>query len=237
MKRRARALLAAAGVLAVALAVPGASAAATDDAVATPGTVLDDTSSVKAGYVVRRVEEKTIKGVITVPTLDCAAHPDSGVATAMGLYRLSDYAYVGVWSMCEGTVETHRAAVHSAFYGLVPIAKPVASGDRIEVDGYWERGRTKFHVSSLTAGWSVRKVVNGLRPHRAAVLQYAATEDGDPLMIPDFGTVRVSDLLVDGAPLAEARPSRVVLRGDDGRAIIKPSKIKNGTDFTFRYAR
>jgi hypothetical protein len=67
----------------------------------------------------------------------------------------------------------------------------------------------------------------------ASVLYRSISVEGVRLPVLDPGGAEVTGVLVNGRPLAQTNLKRWVLVDDAGDRLVKPSKIKDGTDFRF----
>jgi hypothetical protein len=236
--KRAAAVAIATG-LALALVSPGLAQA--DDSAPTmsrAGLGLDRTSDDNeffAGYVTKLGQKKSIVGTFTVPTLDCAGAPDSGIMSLIEIASTGgvDYADGAVFSYCQAGAPTHNP-VFDISTGQIPIAEVVEDGDKIKVSSTFKGGKIKIKVQNLDQGWTATETVTGIPAQEASSLQYRF-DLGDGVTLPayDYGTLPVKGVQVGGKDLEKTNPTKydIVVGGDP---IVKPGKIKKGS-FKFAY--
>jgi hypothetical protein len=239
MTRASRAVaLAGAGAIALGLAVPGIALA--DDQTATARLSrtagADAESTIYSSYTSALGSKKTIVGTYEVPTLDCTA-TDEGIISIVELASTggADYVDGSVYSFCSGGSATYTARFESSTEGQNDIAETVQGGDMIKVSSTFKGGDTKVTIQNLTRDWSAKDTISGVTPAEGSVMHYSMTLGGNPLPPPDYGSVNVKNVQISGKDLKNTKPTKVVMVDDSGKPVIKPTKIKKGTDFKFKY--
>ena len=233
-----------AGSVVLALA-PSGIALADDPTAALPtesGARLERDSTRAAGYAARdrATGQGWIGGELTVPTLGDCANGDEGAFTGIELTRARghgaprNYATAGVYSMCLDGVSSHTPVFETSAEGQVPIDEVIEDGDKLDVFIARIRTGTRIEFENLTQGWYQFDTFNKLRPENASVIYRSISVEGVPLPVLDPGGAKVTGLLVNGRPLDQTEPKKWVLVDDAGNRVVKPSKIKHGTDFRFK---
>lgn len=195
------------------------------------------TSTFFAGYVAPLGTTKKVVGKFTVPDLDCGDN-DRGIDTLIELASGDGAFYVdgAVFSSCVGGVADHYAAFDTATaagYAQVAVDGTVKDGDTMKVVSEVVGGVIKVRIENLTRDWAATDSFGGVTPTHAAVLKHRIAVDGVLLDAISKESV-VTGVKVSKANLKAADPTKFKLLGDGGAVKIKPTKIKGGTDFTFK---
>lgn len=235
------AALATSGALAVSLALPGL-AKAVDSAppvsrVTSASDRVDVDSASFAGYVAPLGKKKTIVGTFTVPILECKVGMDEGILSLIELAADGGAQYVdgAVYSYCVGGQATHSPVFDTTSSdGQVVIAEMVEDGDKITVESKSTKGKIKVTMTDTTRDWSVTDKFTGFTPTEGSSLQYLISVD-EILLAPLSQDSAVKGVKISGQNLNVANPTKYVLVDGAGSPLIRPSKIKRGTNFTFKY--
>lgn len=235
------AALAAASAVAASLALPDQALAedgATPQLARTAADRVGAESTLFAGYVAPLKNDKRIVGTFTVPTLDCRAR-DEATASIIELATKGGTAWVDglVFSNCVDGVGSHDAVFHTTTEaGIVDIPDAVEDGDKIKVESEYARGKIKITMKNLTQGWTAKGTFEGLNPEEASSLAYSVElAPGEPSLPPLSEDSAVKGVKVAGKDLKDAKPVKYTWVSENGKALVQPSKITKGTDFTFNY--
>ena len=241
MTRTSR-FLALSGACAIALAtiVPTAAMAADEGpSLARQGTgsAVDADNEFFAAYASALTGPKSIIGTFTVPALGSCSDGDEGIYTGIELAADggASYADGGVFSSCSAGTATHNPVFDTTTAdGQVPIDEVVEDGDKITVTNTFKRGNIKIKVENTTQGWIANDTFTGFTPDEAYNLYYSMTLGGVPLP-PLSSDSAFKGVKVGGQALKATSPTKYVLVDGAGDPIVKPTKIRGGTDFKFAY--
>jgi hypothetical protein len=241
MTRTSRVIaLAGAAALAVSLGLPGvasASSGASTSAMARQANAVsaDDTSTVFAGYTTDLGSKKSIVGTFVVPKLKCGAK-DEGIDTLIELAADGGATYSdgAVYSSCVGGTGTHNAVFESSIDGQIAIPNTVENGDKIKVTQTFKKGKIALKMENLTKKWTAKQTFTGITPDSAAALQYTITVGGSVVAPLSTGGT-FTGVTVGGQDLKKTKPTKTTLVDSGGKAILAPTKIKNGTNFSIKY--
>ena len=241
MTRTSRVLaLSATGAIALAIVVPTtamAAGTAAGPARQGAGSAVDIDNEFFAGYASSVGSKKSIIGTFTVPALGDCSDGDEGIYTGIELAADggASYADGGVFSSCSGGTATHSPVFDTTTAeGQVPIDQVVEDGDKIKVTNRFKDNQIKITVNNVTQDWTVSDTFTGFTPNEAYNLYYSMTLGGSPLP-PLSSDSAFKGVQVGGRNLKATDPTKYVLVDSAGDPIVKPTKIKNGTDFRFNY--
>jgi len=231
------------GTLVVSLA-PGVAAAGEGGTAARPVMTADRVSedtTFFAGYVAPLGNDKTVVGTFKAPVIDCST-ADEGIDTLVELASDAGAFYVdgALFSSCVDGVAEHYAAFDTLTEEdgpvQIPIEEVVEDGDKLKVSSKLKGDKIKVTYTNKTQDWEQKDSFTGLVPDEASVLQYVITVDGGVTVLPPLSAnSKVTDVKISGDDLKDNDTTKYVLVDDAGDALIKPTKIKKGTDFTFKY--
>jgi len=234
------------GALVASLALPGVATAEEARPADSPDRVAgvertSEDSLFFAGYVAPlKKKDKSIIGTFTVPTLDCGAEDEASaslieLATEGG----GDWVDGLVFSNCVEGAGTHQAVFHTTTEaGVVDIAEIVEDGDEITVDSVYKKKKDKITVTMTnnTQGWEATDSFTGINPEEASALVYSVElAAGDPSLPPLSENVPFDNVTVQGKDLKKKDPVKYNWVDENGDNLVKPTKIKSGTDFTAKY--
>lgn len=205
-----------------------------------PGTSvgIDVDNTFYAGYLSAITGKKSIVGTFTVPALGDCSSGDQGIWSGLELDTpgFADFAAGGVFSSCVGGTRAHNPVFDTTTPdGQVPIGEVVEDRDKIMVIAAVRRGKIRIRVENLTQGWSANDAFTGFTPTQAASLYSKFFKDGTLLPPLDAGLVPVTGVTVGGMNLGLTDPTRVVLVDDAGDPLVIATRIRNETDFKYKY--
>jgi len=91
-------------------------------------------------------------------------------------------------------------------------------------------------MKNLTQDWTVSDTFTGFEPEEASSLAYSVElAAGDPSLPPLSEDSAVTGVKVGGKDLKDTNPVKYDWVNENGRNLVKPSKITKGTNFTFKY--
>jgi len=188
-----------------------------------------------AGYTDPVGEKAKVVATMTVPTITCDG-PDEGIGTYAEFARPDGTGFVGaaVYSYCFDGFPAHRAALQSASGGIFYVDEVVEDGDTITLSSAARDGAITVRVDNATQGWVAERVFVEALPGEVSIVQNIIGLDG--VIVPPLkDDTKVRNAKIGGDALKAADPTRLVLVDIGVDPLVKPTKIKNQTDFSFKY--
>jgi Peptidase A4 family len=236
----------AAAVMTGALVAAGPAVAAT--LAPAPATVLPIQSQVRpgvnitnshwSGYDAMHGDFTSVSASWTQPTVNCSQGGDVvfWVGLGGGTASSDSLQQNGTFAQCEGST-----AVYSAWWETWPCnaitqyGGTVKPGDKITASTVNEgSNRYVLTVTDSTEGWSVHPTetgCNGGTTATAEVITETPEIGGGLADLPDFGKVTYTSATINGSPLADASPTKVIIaRG--GVHMDTTTAIKGGNSFS-----
>jgi hypothetical protein len=126
--------------------------------------------------------------------------------------------------------------------GSVDYSNPVSAGDTIDASVTYEGSNEfKLVLSDVTKGWTetTTKSLAGAARSSAEVIIEApcCTASGGILPLADFGTVHVSDSVVDGSPIGDTSPEQITMVDNSGRDKDTVSSLSSSENFSATWVR
>jgi hypothetical protein len=225
-----------AGALALSLGVSGtASAAAPNRAgggVSAAGVDVDTTFT--AGYSSELTNKKSIVGTFTVPDLGNCSDGDEAILSAIELTNedLSEWVTGGVFSSCSAGSKQHNPVFDTTTAeGQIAIPEIVEDNDKIKVTVTFKNDKTKVTVENLTQDWTANDSFDSFTPSHGNALWYTVELGGPTLPPVDGPAVPFKGVKVSEKDLKQTNPTKYTMVDGGGDPLVKPSKIKKGTDF------
>jgi hypothetical protein len=131
-------------------------------------------------------------------------------------------------------------AQYFAWYEMYPVASvsfsnPVHPGDHFTGSvTFTGSGHYTLALKDTTQGWSqtVHKTRTSAQNSSAEVIAEAPSSFSGILPLTNFGTVHFSNAAVNGAAMGNAKPTKIIMVNDGGRAKDSVSALSGGTAFS-----
>jgi hypothetical protein len=211
--------------------------------VVTPGAPDEDMdSTLWAGYA-SAVDEGSFDSVSAkweVPRVECRdGEVHTMVAVWVGLDGLHNDAVeqTGTASACEGDV--HGVPMYYAWVQMKPqpsqiLPIEVRPGDSMAASVELQDGQFRFKIRNVT----LEQEYSDSWPCQAPGLSAEAViEAPRNYQLPEFAPIRLHDVMVDGSPIGELEPDRIILARGDPRVVrAEPGELTDeGTAFQVFY--
>jgi hypothetical protein len=237
--RRTASLTAAALLAALAAATPAGAVGRTGPAIRghspRQGQISESTSANWAGYDTTGGPYTRITADWVQPAVRCsAAESYSSLWIGLDGDGSKSVEQTGTEADCWG-----GAPQYSAWYEMYPaypvtFQEPVRAGDRfsssVATDG---RGAFTLVLADATRHWSrtVRATLHGAALASAEIVAEAPSDNRTVLPLSDFGAASFTHATVNGLPLGDFRPDRIVMAaGRTTKALT--TGLARGEDFT-----
>jgi Peptidase A4 family len=174
----------------------------------------------------------------------------SGYATDSGTYTSVSASWVQPTGTCSSRTDQYCINGKPQYYGWYEtypnpsysFGSTVEPGDTITASTTYE-GSNKFKLTlaDTTRGWSTSttQTVSGAARSSAEVIIEApcCTSSGGILPLADFGTVHLSDSVVDGSPIGDLSPVQIYMTDSSGKTRDTVSSLSSEENFSATWVR
>lgn len=168
-----------------------------------------------------------------------AAHCSSGNQLAafwVGLdgYSTTTVEQTGTLSGCQGSTPVYAAWWEMFPAGSHDFSNPVSPGDQFTASVTYDGGgRFTLKISDTTQGWShtEQKTLASARRRSAEVIIEAPSSNSALLPLADFGTVHITDAMVNGSAIGSHSPTEIIMKSG-GTQKDSVSTLSGGENFS-----
>jgi hypothetical protein len=232
------------GALAIRTGGPGLHLVKPSSALSAHGGIANEDESTNwSGYAADSGTYTSVSASWVQPTGTCtSATRYSSFWVGLDGYNSSSVEQTGTDTDCVGGKPQYYG-----WYEMYPSASynfgsTIKAGDTITASVVYEGSNEyKLSLADTTRGWSTSttKTLSGAPRSSAEVIIEApcCTNSGGILPLADFGTVKVSDSVVDGEPIGDLSPAEIIMINNSGQDKDTVSSLSSEENFSATWVR
>ncbi|HUN31439.1 MAG TPA: G1 family glutamic endopeptidase, partial [Trebonia sp.] len=157
-------------------------------------------------------------------------------------YSSNSVEQTGTDTDCSGSTPEYYG-----WYEMYPnpsynFGNSISPGDTIKASvSYQGSNKYLLSLSDVTKGWTTTttQTLSGAPRNSAEVILEApcCTNSGGVLPLADFGTVNISDSLVNGAAIGTTNPAEIIMINNSGQDKDTVSSLSNNENFSATWIR
>jgi Peptidase A4 family len=208
------------------------------------GIAHEEQSTNWSGYAADSGTYTSVSAEWVQPKGTCSGGGDKYSSFWVGLdgYSSDSVEQTGTDTDCDGSTPEYYG-----WYEMYPnpsynFGSSISPGDTIKASvSYGGSNKYTLSLSDVTKGWTTTttKTLSGAPRSSAEVIIEApcCTGSGGILPLADFGTVNISDSLVDGAAIGSTDPAEIIMINNSGQDKDTVSALSDNENFSATWVR
>ncbi|HUC24695.1 MAG TPA: G1 family glutamic endopeptidase [Streptosporangiaceae bacterium] len=206
------------------------------------GIAHEEESTNWSGYAADSGTYTSVSAEWVQPKGTCSGSGDKYSSFWVGLdgYSSDSVEQTGTDTDCDGSTPEYYG-----WYEMYPnpsynFGSSISPGDTIKASvSYGGSNKYTLSLSDVTKGWTstTTKTLSGAPRSSAEVIIEAPSSDSGVLPLADFGTVNVSDSLVNGAAIGTTDPAEIIMINNSGQDKDTVSALSSNENFSATWVR
>jgi hypothetical protein len=205
------------------------------------GGLFNDTSTNWSGYAAHSSTYTTVSATWVQPTGSCtSANRFSSFWVGLDGFNSNSVEQTGTDTDCSG-----GRPVYYGWFEMFPnpsfsFGSTVAAGDTMHASvSFSSPNRFTLTLQNVTRGWTATttKTLSGAARSSAEVIIEAPSSSSGILPLANFGTVHLSNSLVNGSAIGNTSPTEITMVNNSGQSKDTVSSLSGGTAFSATWVR
>src|ERR1700677_97684 len=208
------------------------------------GIARESESTNWSGYAADSGTYTSVSASWVQPNATCSGSGDKYASFWVGLdgYSSSTVEQTGTDSDCDGSTPSYYGWYETYPNPSYNFGDTIEPGDTIHASVTYESGSSfVYTLEDVTRDWSVsttQKESGAARSSAEVIIEApCCTNSGGILPLADFGTVNLSDSLVDGSAIGDASPTEIIMVDSSGEDKDTVSSLSADENFSATWER